>query len=208
MTPSRRPRRSACAGGCNFPAHPGLSAIEEPVHWTAEADLGKVLLIASPPFGSAGAPLPALDPSATRSSSHELHTIHGNGPDAVHVVLLGGVGPDQPLAAVIPLNSDTPDRIEAISRFWGGLRALPPPADLRVTPQRRQRLRHMLRAFDGRACRATYREIAEVMFGVSRVASDSWKTSALRDSTIRLVRDGLAMVDGGYRDLLRWRRRR
>ena len=46
------------------------------------------------------------------------------------------------------------------------------------------------------------------MFGVSRVASDSWKTSALRDSTIRLVRDGLAMVDGGYRDLLRRRRRR
>jgi hypothetical protein len=43
---------------------------------------------------------------------------------------------------------------------------------------------------------------------VSRVASDSWKTSALRDATIRLVRDGLAMVDGGYRDLLRRRRRR
>lgn len=208
MTPSRRTRRSACAGGCNFPAHPSLSAIEEPVHWTTEADLGKILLIASPPLGSAGAPLPALDASATRSSKHELHAIHGNGPDAVHVVLLGGVGPDQPLAAVVPLNSDTPDRIEAISRLWGGLRAPPPPADLRVTPQRRQRLRHMLRAFDGRTCRATYREIAEVMFGVSRVASDSWKTSALRDSTIRLVRDGLAMVDGGYRDLLRWRRRR
>lgn len=92
-------------------------------------------------------------------------------------MLLGDIGPDQPLAAVVPLNNDTPNRIEAISRLWGGLRAPPPPADLRLTPQRRQRLRHMLRAFDGRTCRATYREIAEVMFGVSRVASDAWKTS-------------------------------
>lgn len=208
MTQSRRPRRSACAGGCNFPAHPSHSAIEEPVHWTTEADLGKVLLIASPSLGSAGAPLPALDPNVTRRSAHELHAIHGDGADAVHVVLLGGIGPDQPLAAVVPLDTDAPDRIEAISRLWGGLYAPPPPVDLRVTSQRRQRIRHMLRAFDGRACRATYREIAEVMFGVSRVASDSWKTSALRDSAIRLVRDGLAMVDGGYRDLLHRRRRR
>lgn len=166
------------------------------------------MLIASPSPGGASATLPALDPSATRRSGHELHAIHGNGPDAVHVVLLGGVGSDQPLTAIVPLNNETPDRIEAISRLWVGLGAPPPPADSRVTPQRRQRLRHMLRAFDGRTCRATYREIAEVTFGVSRVASDSWKTSALRDSTIRLVRDGRAMVDGGYRDLLRWRRRR
>jgi hypothetical protein len=112
------------------------------------------------------------------------------------------------LAAVIPLDADTPDRIDAVSRFWNALTAPSPPADLRITPQRRQRIRHMLQAFDGRACRATYREIAEVMFGVSRVASDVWKTSALRDATFRLVRDGAAMVNGGYRDLLRRRRRR
>lgn len=208
MTPSRRQARSACAGGCNFPANPILSAIDEPIHWATAADPGKILLIAAPNLGSAGAPLPALDRSAARQSTHELHAIHGEGAGAVPFVLIGDATPARELAAVIPLDSDAPDRLDAVSRLLGALTAPPPPPDLRVTPQRRQRLHNMLRAFDGRACRATYREIAEVMFGMSRVASESWKTSALRDTTIRLVRDGFAMVNGGYRDLLRRRRRR
>jgi hypothetical protein len=54
---------------------------------------------------------------------------------------------------------------------------------------------------------ATYREIAKVVYGVSRVDDAPWKTSALRDSIIALVRNGLAMIDGGYRQLLRHRRR-
>ena len=45
------------------------------------------------------------------------------------------------------------------------------------------------------------------MYGRGRVASDPWKSSALRDATIRLVRDGNRMIDGGYRQLLRHRRR-
>ena len=65
----------------------------------------------------------------------------------------------------------------------------------------------MLQAVDGRTAGATYREIAEVMYGRGRVASDPWKSSALRDATIRLVRDGNRMIDGGYRQLLRHRRR-
>lgn len=208
MTPSRRRVRSACAGGCNFPANPGRSAIDEPIHWTTEADPGKILLIATPGIISAGAPLPALDPSAAHRSTHELHAIQGDGGSAVPFVLIGDAAPDQALAAVIPLDTDAPDRLDAVSRLLSALTKPPPPADLRVTSQRRRRLRHMLRAFDGRASRATYREIAEVMFGASRVASDAWKTSPLRDATVRLVRDGLAMVNGGYRDLLRRRRRR
>ena len=51
------------------------------------------------------------------------------------------------------------------------------------------------------------REIAEAIFGVERVASDPWKTSALRDAVLDLVKDGFAMIDGGYRKLLRHRRR-
>ena len=48
--------------------------------------------------------------------------------------------------------------------------------------------------------------IAGVMFGIDRVASEHWKTSALRDATTALVRDGLAMIAGDYRALLRHRR--
>ena len=122
-------------------------------------------------------------------------------------MVLTGATTAQPLAALVPLDADAPERLTAISRFWHALHSPPPPADARLTPQRRRRLSHMLQALDGHTFGATYRDIAEVMFGVPRVASDPWKTSALRDTTMRLVRDGLAMVDGGYRDLLRHRRR-
>jgi hypothetical protein len=65
----------------------------------------------------------------------------------------------------------------------------------------------MLQAVDGHTDGATYREIARAIFGSARVADTPWKTSALRDATIDLVKDGLSLVAGGYRALLRRRRR-
>ena len=65
----------------------------------------------------------------------------------------------------------------------------------------------MLQAVDGRFNEASYREIADAIYGAPRVATDSWKTSALRDSTIALVGDGKALVEGEYRQLLKHRRR-
>ncbi|CAM3245159.1 Uncharacterized conserved protein [Paracoccus aminovorans] len=76
-----------------------------------------------------------------------------------------------------------------------------------MTAQQRRRLKNMLRAVDGRLNDAEYREIAEVIFGVERVSADPWKTSALRDVVLDLVKDGFAMINGGYRKLLRHRRR-
>jgi len=66
----------------------------------------------------------------------------------------------------------------------------------------------MMQALDGRSEGATYREIADAIYGATRVAIDAWKTSPLRDSTIALVRDGKAMAEGEYRQLLKHRRRR
>lgn len=60
----------------------------------------------------------------------------------------------------------------------------------------------MLRALDGRAGGAVHREVAEALWGAARVAAEPWKTSSLRDATLRLVRDGGAMVRGGYLSLL------
>lgn len=64
----------------------------------------------------------------------------------------------------------------------------------------------MLRAVDGRMCNVGYRQIAEALYGQDRVASDPWKTSSLRDSTMALVKDGLAMIQGDYLSLFRHRR--
>jgi hypothetical protein len=113
-----------------------------------------------------------------------------------------------PLAALVPIDETCSDRIAALMRLSQLLWDRPLIADTRLTAQRRRRLRGMLQAVDGHLAGATYRDIANAIYGPSRVASDPWKTSALRDSTIALVKDGRALIDGGYRTLLRQRRRR
>jgi hypothetical protein len=52
---------------------------------------------------------------------------------------------------------------------------------------------------------ASYREIAEVLFGTRRLEREAWKTSSVRDRTIRLVKGGRALIRAGYRKLLRGR---
>jgi hypothetical protein len=126
---------------------------------------------------------------------------------ATQVVILHGANVDGKLSALIPLDGNTLGRIEALARFYSAQagRAIPP--DTRLTSQQRRRIRFMLQALDGRINAATYREIANVIYGASRVADLPWKTSPLRDSVIALVKDGLEMVEGGYQQLLRHRRR-
>jgi hypothetical protein len=63
----------------------------------------------------------------------------------------------------------------------------------------------MLRALDGHLSDASYREIAEGLFGAARVEREAWKTSSLRDRTIRLVKSGVSLMRAGYRRLLRGR---
>jgi hypothetical protein len=67
---------------------------------------------------------------------------------------------------------------------------------------RRDRLALALRALDGRLEKTSYRDIAEALFGTGRMPESGWKTCDLRDRTVRLVRLGHAMMQGGYRRLL------
>ncbi|WP_372027405.1 DUF2285 domain-containing protein [Tistrella mobilis] len=117
------------------------------------------------------------------------------------MVGLGDAEP--PRAAVILLDDATPDRLEALARYWRGIREPPIPTDPRVTPQRRQRLRHMLRAVDARLEQESYRAIAMVLFPQHHIQAASWAGDALRETTIRLARDGMKLVHGGYRGLLK-----
>ena len=114
----------------------------------------------------------------------------------------------QPLAAVLPLDDDLPVRAAAALRLWarmagqaGGRDGEPPT----LTRQRRDRLMLMIRALDGHLANASYRQIAEVLFGADRIEREVWKTSSLRDRTIRLVKDGVVLMRAGYRKLLRGR---
>jgi hypothetical protein len=59
-----------------------------------------------------------------------------------------------------------------------------------------------LRALDGRLDGATHREIAAALFGANAVPERGWISHELRDRSARLVRLGVAMMNGGYRRLL------
>lgn len=125
----------------------------------------------------------------------------------LQILLLGGVTPNDPLAALIPFDEQTLDRIEGVTRLWRAWYGRPVPRDTRMTPDQRRRLRLKLQAADGRMNGASYREIATAIFGDARVSAEPWKTSSLRDAVIELVEGGLDLITGGYLKLLRHRRR-
>ena len=122
-------------------------------------------------------------------------------------LLCGNPPPGTPLAAIVLLDDDTLDRIDSLGRFWSTLRHRRPSPDPRLTPQRRLRLRQMLRVVDARFEHATYRAIAEALFPQHEIEAASFAGNALRETTIRLARDGMKLVNGGYRTLLRKPRR-
>lgn len=144
------------------------------------------------------------DLSRAREAQDGLHLLWGKGRDAFHV-LFQAPGSGAAPVAQLALDAAAVDRIEALARFWRARTQPATPPDPRLTPGRRRRLGQMLRAVDARHDGASYRDIAETLFGASRVADEPWKTSPLRDATIRLARDGFAFADGGYRRLLRRR---
>ena len=105
--------------------------------------------------------------------------------------------------AVLPLDRLFAIRASAALRVWRGLTGRSPGRDPAALPaSRRDRLARALRVLDGRLDGASYRDIAEALFGTGRMPERGWKTHDLRDRTIRLARLGHAMMQGGYRRLL------
>jgi hypothetical protein len=114
--------------------------------------------------------------------------------------------PGAPMAAVLQLDGDFRARAEAAWRFRrdaGGRQSCGarPKSDPRL-----DRIRLAIRAIDARASGASYRTLAGVLFGERRVEQEEWKTSSLRDATIRLARAGLQLMERGYLKLLRRKR--
>lgn len=109
----------------------------------------------------------------------------------------------------LPFDDHFDARAHAARRLWLALNGRPAgPPFYELSAQRRQRLALALRALDARLDGSTYRMIAEVLFGAKRIPERAWKTHDLRNRTIRLVQTGLALMHGGYRELLRQTRRK
>ena len=108
-----------------------------------------------------------------------------------------------PIAVLLPLDQLFDIRAAAALRLWRALTGRSLGPDLGVlTPERRSRLILALRALDGRLERATYPEIAAVLFDTAPISKRDWISHELRDQTGRIIRLGFSMMRGGYRRLL------
>jgi hypothetical protein len=108
-----------------------------------------------------------------------------------------------PIAVLLPLDHLFDIRVAAALRLWRGLTGRRPGPDLgMLTLERRNRLILALRALDGRLERATYPEIAAVLFDTEPISKRDWISHELRDQTGRIIRLGFSMMRGGYRRLL------
>jgi hypothetical protein len=137
------------------------------------------------------------------------------GPDGWHAVLsLRGVEhriwfKEAPIIAAaytveLPLDRDFEFRAAAGTRLWRGLNGRPQGAPPHaISAHRRRRIAHALRASDARTDGATYWEIAEVLMPAHGIPKSDWGTHEVRDQIKRLVKTGFALVQGGYRALLR-----
>ena len=189
------------AGGCDF-AKRTLDCANYAILWAAMALPSVVALtpvpkeIANPAL--AGKPL-EWDAVLAEDGPERLITCSG---DALRVHLLGDAAA-QATSVVLPLDQLFEVRVAAALRLWRGLNGRSPGRDPAILPQsQRDHFVLSLRALDAKLEHATYRDIAKVLFGVKRVPDRSWKTHDLRDRTIRIVRLGLDLMQGGYHRLL------
>lgn len=126
--------------------------------------------------------------------------------DGAHRLWLRGVRPGVRMAALVPLDDDVLLRLAGLlrlGRHLDGRPAGPVPRAWTVTARLRRRLVLMVRALDGHLAGASYREIAQALYGPGAVAAYPWKISSIRGQTIRLVKDAAVTMKGGYRKLLR-----
>jgi hypothetical protein len=137
------------------------------------------------------------------------------GPDGWHAVLhLRGVEhriwfKEAPIIAAaytveLPFDRDFEFRASAGIRLLRGLNGRPQGAPPHaISEHRRRRIALALRASDASADGATYWEIAEVIMPAHGIPKADWGTHEVRDQIKRLVKTGFALVQGGYRALLR-----
>ena len=149
--------------------------------------------------------LDRLPPSIDLQCGGERHCIV-NDADGPHSLWLEGERPTLPMAALVPLDETVLLRLAGLMRLKRRLDrhpAGPLPSAWQITARFRKRLLAMIRALDGHLEGASYREVARALYGSEAVGRFPWKTSSVRGQTIRLVADAVAMMDGGYRKLLR-----
>lgn len=149
-----------------------------------------------------GAVEPTILPEGTVKYAHGglLHLLDAGGKHRLQI--LQSDSDADVLVAIVPLDQDGFARLDAVFRLLAQLHGRVLPDDKRLTRQKRLRAKRMLQVYDGRVAGASQREIAEVVFRLSRVSRDEWQSAPERFAVMALLRDARKMVDGGYLGLL------
>ena len=192
------------SGGYDFLADPDARADQSPVFWRPD-ELASVVILAAAPAGASKSGLTLADLPAqlarhdTKDGAHVIIRTEGG---LQQLWITAGTAAGAPLAAIIPLDAMTAARADAVVQIWKA-QARGSSGPRRSRSRRLERLITALQALDARLDGASYRAIAEVIFGPRRLADEAWKTSSLRDAVIRIARTGVALMRGGYRKLLK-----
>jgi hypothetical protein len=189
--------RSPGAGGCF------VAATNDPdaTLWTAEA-LPSVIALTRLPPGLAHPKFKSrrLSLGPILATEGDDYVIERLGVEMRMHLDSGGV---HPTAVLLPFDGLFEVRVAAALRLWRTLEGRRPgPNPAALSEPRRNRLVLALRALDGRLDGATHREVAAGLFGADAVPEREWISHELRDRTARLVRLGVALMNGGYRRLL------
>lgn len=168
------------------------------------------MILGQAPPGYANLPLDLAtlgDPVAHRRDDDGSHIAVSDRHGAFSLWIQDAGALQQP-AVIIPLDRLFELRLDMALRLHRRLRGRAPgplPRGLQLTPTRRFRLITLLHALDFHLEGAGRRQIATALVDAKAAALPAieWKSSAARRKTNRLVTDALALMNGGYLDLLR-----
>lgn len=146
-------------------------------------------------------------PKTTSFEASDGHYFHIKFKSACFPALCAGALPTKgAVAATIWFDPLLEDRLETVRRFASALDGKTLPPDPRLTSYRLRILRQTLQVLDGRMEGATYQAIAQAVCNTKPVGATAWKTMPERDAVMRRCREGMKLVEGGYRRLLSRRR--
>jgi len=177
--------------GLAAPADPEHTALQTEVWWRWDFAPGVVVRLAPAELGVERDDLVRV---AAASAGEHLRMPNGLQVMAPH--------DGARLAVLLPLDGDLHVRIAAARALDAGLSGAWSPLPL-PSRWRRARVRQLLRAVDGRAAGASYRQLAERIVGERFEDTMDWRLSSARGLAIRLVDAGEALVRGGFARLLR-----
>lgn len=195
--------------GLNFLADPMKTSQMQPVFWSEETDNSIVpfLPISEKMFPNTGNAITLRDEQIdfVRKKCGKQNIIIRYGLRQLRAIYAGkGSVTKKKLMVVVPLTDKCATKMKSIEELVEILsgKQVSIKNDSYLIKKKKQRLIHMLQAVDAAKHKATGRQIATAVFGDS-LTSDDWRDSSIKIRTRKLLRDGLDMVERGYRKLLK-----